>query len=89
MNYDIRNICMYYPKIHSRYYIDTNGIVYTSLSKITNKIMIDGVRKNITSIKKTLLNDLNKTTKLICEIPNFPNYYILYNWLRILYQIQN
>lgn len=79
MNYDIRKICLYNNQIHSRYYIDTNGVVYTSLSFKTNRIMINNERKPINAIRNNLILNLNKTNKMICKIPNFENYYLLYN----------
>ena len=79
MNYDIRKICNYINEVHSRYYVDTNGVIYTSMSNATNRIMINGERKNINKIRKNKLEYLNKTNKMIVELEDFKNYYLLYN----------
>ena len=42
MNYDIRRLSDNFPRVHSRYYVDTNGVVYTSIAKDTNKITVEG-----------------------------------------------
>lgn len=76
--YDIRQICMYNRSIHSRYYIDTNGVVYSSLSPNTTKIMIEGVKYNITSWKKQQLNLLNKWNNLIIRFKE-TNYFLMYD----------
>lgn len=79
MNYDIRNISVYFKEVHSRYYIDTNGVVYTSLGAGTSRIMIDGERININSFKKENITKLNNTNKQIIAIPNTENKYYLLN----------
>lgn len=49
--YDIRKISDYFREVHSRYYIDTNGIVYTSISASTQYFYVQGVRYNINKYK--------------------------------------
>lgn len=79
MNYDIRNISQYFREVHSRYFIDTNGSVYTSLSKNTTRIVIEGEVKNIKSFKKEKENYFNNTNKLLVLIPGTNNKYFLMN----------
>ena len=79
MIYDIRNISLYVNKIHSRYYIDTNAVVYTSISGDTNRIMIDGIRYNIKSFIKTNKHLLNKNDNMIIKLPYGKNYFLLYD----------
>lgn len=78
MVYDIRKVCSYFNNIHSRYYVDTNGIIYTSLSSHTNKIMIDGKYYNINGFRKSNLSIMNNTNKMLISIP-FSNKYFLLN----------
>ena len=77
MNYDIRKICVYFNEVHSRYYIDTNGVVYTSVSLNTNKIRCKGRVYNINSFRKTNLSKLNNTNKMIISIPFLEEYFML------------
>lgn len=79
MNYDIRNISVYFHDIHSRYYIDTNGCVYTSLSPQLKKIMVDGERITVTSFIKNHISELNKTDKQIMRFPFSKDYYLMYD----------
>ncbi len=79
MNYDIRKICDYFREVHSRYYIDTNGCIYTSMSANSIRIMIDGVRININKIKKSIVENLNMTNRLLGVIPNTGNKYFVKN----------
>lgn len=81
MNYDIRNISMYVGNIHSRYYIDTEGVVYTSLSGNTDRITINGERYNIKGFKKSNINKLNQNNQMMIELPYGHSYYLLYNGL--------
>lgn len=76
MNYDIRQICNYMPEIHSRYYIDTNGVVYTSMSENTKRIMVDGIRININKLKKQLMTKLDTTNNQIINLTGFPKYFL-------------
>ena len=77
MNYDIRKICVYLNEVHSRYYIDTNGAVYTSISQSTNKIRYKNKVYNINSFRKTNLSKLNNTNKMIISIPFLEDYFML------------
>lgn len=79
MNYDIRKLCNSFKEIHSRYYIDTNGCVYTSLAPNTPKILVDGKRYSLISFKKNNIGKLNKTDKQIMELPMSGNYFLLYD----------
>lgn len=79
MNYDIRKIANYFPDIHSRYYIDTNGTVYTSLSPSNHKIMIGGVKRNIRPFVNSNLQTLNRTNRQICAIPETKDYFLMYD----------
>lgn len=76
MNYDLRQICIYIPEIHSRYYIDTNGVVYTSLAEGNKRIMIDGKKYNINHLKKDALLKLNNTNDQLLQLKDFPKYFI-------------
>lgn len=87
MNYDIRNISQYFREVHSRYFIDTNGSVYTSLSKNTSRIVIEGEVKNIKSFKKEKANYFNNTNKLLISIPDTNNKYFLMNDGTVLHRI--
>lgn len=87
MNYDIRNISQYFREVHSRYFIDTNGSVYTSLSKNTTRITIEGEVKNIKSFKKEKLNYFNNTNKLLISIPDTNNKYFLMNDGTVLHRL--
>lgn len=79
MNYDIRKLCNYFPEIHSRYYIDTNGCVYTSLAPNTKKFFQNGKRYSVSSFVRNNITKLNKTDKQIIAIPDCKNYYLLYD----------
>ena len=87
MNYDIRNICQYFREVHSRYFIDTNGVVYTSLSKNTTRIRISNDVINIKSFKKENINYFNNTNKLLIYIQNNENKYFLMNDGTILHRL--
>lgn len=87
MNYDIRNISQYFREVHSRYFIDTNGSVYTSLSKNTSRIVIEGEVKNIKSFKKEKANYFNNTNKLLISILDTNNKYFLMNDGTVLHRI--
>lgn len=78
MNYDIRNISVYFREIHSRYYIDTNGVVYTSLSPKTTRIMINNIRTNINDFKIKNYNNLDKNINMIIQYKN-TDYFLLYD----------
>jgi len=78
--YDIRQINSYFQKVHSRYYIDTNSVIYTSIAAGTNKIMINGLRRNIAGWRKANISKLNRTNMQIILVPNSENkYYMLYD----------
>ena len=80
MNYDVKKINENFPYIHSRYYIDTNGIIYTSLSQNTNRIMVNGKRLNVNKFRKTILENLNRTNKMLIAVPETDKkYYMLYD----------
>ena len=51
MNYDIRKISDYIKNVHSRYYVDTNGVIYTSMSSSSDKVMVNGKRYNLKKIR--------------------------------------
>ena len=76
--YDIRQLCLYFPSIHSRYYIDTNGIVYSSLSPNTKRISIDGENYNLTNWKHENLKKLDKWVNMLIRF-NETNYFLLYD----------
>lgn len=80
MDYDIRNISIYVGKIHSRYFIDTNGVVYTSISNDTYKIMIDGVNYNIRNFVKSNIQKLNMCNMMM-KLPYGSDYFLCYNGL--------
>ena len=77
MNYDIRNLSNSFKEIHSRYYIDTNGVIYTSMSRGTTKIMIDGEIIRVTSLRRKLLEELNNTNNQIIRLPNTKDYFLM------------
>ena len=81
MNYDIRKISDYMKNVHSRYYVDTNGVIYTSMSNFTDKIMVDGKKYYLKKIKNKYLLEMNRTNKMIAKIQEIPNgkYYFLYD----------
>ena len=79
MTYDIRKINIYIPTIHSRYYIDTNGVVYTSLGSTTTRVLINGERYNINGFRKANVSSLNSSSKMLMPIPFAKNYFLLYN----------
>lgn len=87
MIYDIRNISIYFKEIHSRYYIDTNGVVYTSIAPNTTRIMVDGKRININKFKKENIQKLNNTNNLLTSIPDTNNKYYLMNNGLILHRL--
>lgn len=87
MNYDIRKICQYFREVHSRYYIDTNGAVYTSISKNTTRIRIEGEVINIKFFKKENMGCFNNTNKLLISIPDTNNKYFLMNDGTILHRL--
>ena len=80
MNYDIRRLSDNFPRVHSRYYVDTNGVVYTSIAKDTNKITVEGRRMSVNRFRKSNEESLNRTTKMMVAIPETNNkYYLLYD----------
>lgn len=81
MNYDIRKISDYLRNVHSRYYVDTNGIVYTSISQNTRYICSEGEKFNIRPLRQKYLCQLNKTNKMLCRIEEITNkpYFFLYD----------
>lgn len=79
MNYDVRKLCYYFPNIHSRYYIDTNGTVYTSLAPGMKKIMIDGERITLTPHVNNALPFLNRTERQMAKLPFSKDYFVLYD----------
>ena len=79
MNYDIRQLCTYFPEIHSRYYVDTNGCVYTSLSPNTKRIMVDGQRVTVTTFVNNALPHLNRTNRQLEKFPIAKDYFLLYD----------
>lgn len=78
MVYDIRNISNYIPNVHSRYFIDTNGIIYTSISARTSRITINGTLYNINGFKKSNLSLLSRSNPII-SLPKANNYFLLYD----------
>ncbi len=92
--FDIRKICESVKEIHSRYYIDTLGNVYTSLSVNTTRITVDGHHYNIAGWKKANLPLMNSTNKRIIKIEPIKEkgYFMLDNGLilqRLKTQIEN
>ena len=81
MNYDIRRISDYLRNVHSRYYVDTNGVIYTSLSQNTRYICYNGKKINIRPLKQKYLNKLNKTNQMLCKIEEIDekSYFFLYD----------
>ena len=79
MNYDIRRISDYFREVHSRYFIDTNGVVYTSLGLKTSRIRVDGKCININNFRKQNVDKFNTTTKMLIPIPDTNNRYYLKN----------
>lgn len=81
--FDIRQISNYIPNIHSRYYIDTCGNVYTSLSFNTTRITVDGHHYNIAGWKKANLPLMNSTNKKIIPVTPIENrqYFMMDNGL--------
>lgn len=87
MNYDIRKISDYFREVHSRYFIDTNGCVYTSCGLNTNRILVDGERINMKLFRKNNMDKFNTTNKLIISIPNTKGRYYLKNDGLILHRL--
>lgn len=81
MNYDIRRISDYIKCIHSRYYVDTNGVIYTSMTNHRDRVMVDGKYYFLKKTRNKYLPNLNRTTNMIAEIKEIPNgkYYFLYD----------
>ena len=79
MIYDIRNISLYVPIIHSRYYIDTNACVYTSISGDNSRILVNGVRYNISGFKKSNIHFLNRNDNMLIPFPQATNYFLMYD----------
>ena len=79
MIFDIKKINDNFPNIHSRYYIDSNSVVYTSISRNNTRITVNGERRNINKFRKENLPKMNNTNKLIIEIPNSEHKYYMLN----------
>ena len=81
MNYDIRKISDYIKNVHSRYYVDTNGVIYTSMSSSSDKVMVNGKRYNLKKIRNKYLSEMNRTNNMIMKIKEIEdgNYYFLYD----------
>lgn len=80
--YDIRNISNYFKEVHSRYWIDINCVVYTSLAVNNYRIMINGARINYRNWVRQNIVTLNQCSNPIIPIPDTNNeYYLLYNGL--------
>lgn len=81
--FDIRKISESVKEIHSRYYIDTCGNVYTSLSINTTRITVNGKRYNIGGWKNANLPLMNSTNKSIIRVEPITEkgYFMLNNGL--------
>lgn len=77
--FDIRRVCENFREVHSRYYVDINGCVYTSLSPNTNRITINGERKNINGWRKSMLPLMNSSNKAMIPVEGTNNYFLLYD----------
>jgi hypothetical protein len=88
MVYDIKKINENFPNVHSRYFIDTNGVVYTSMTSGDGRIMVDGERISIKKFKRDNLPNMNTTTKLILPIPKTSNKYFMLNDGTILQRLK-
>ncbi|WJJ57781.1 HNH endonuclease [Staphylococcus phage 80A] len=88
MNYDIKKLNENFRNIHSRYYIDSNGVVYTSISQNTKKIFVEGRKVNINKFRRENITELNNTNKLIIKIPETNNKYYMLNDGTILQRIK-
>ena len=76
--FDIRKISTGFREVHSRYYVDTNGVVYTSLSPSTKKIMIGGKIFSLGAFINENLRTLDKNTKMLCRFQD-TEYFLMYD----------
>lgn len=76
--YDIRKISEVFREVHSRYYVDTNGVTYTSLSPSTNRITINGEKIAIGGFKSENLRKLDKNANMMVRFKE-TDYFLLYD----------
>ena len=76
--FDIRQICSAFKEVHSRYYVDTTGTVYTSLSPSTSRVTINGERVIITSFRNENLRRLDKNSQMMARFRE-SEYFLLYD----------
>ena len=74
--YDLRQISNYVHSIHSRYWIDTNGSVYTSIQNGNYRIMINGNLKNVRCFVNENLSKTNTSDRQILPIEGCENYFL-------------
>ena len=76
--FDIRQICSTFKEVHSRYYVDTNGTIYTSLSPSTSRVTINGERVAISGFKNENLRRLDKNSQMMVRFEE-SEYFLLYD----------
>lgn len=79
MSYDIRKISLYFNEVHSRYFIDTNCCVYTSLGSNAERVMVDGKYIRVVKFRNRMLSEMNNSNKLVVPIPETKNKYFMMN----------
>ena len=75
---DVRRISHYFREVYSRYFIDSNGVVYTSLGVGTHRVMVAGERVSISGWCHNNVRLLDAQGELMAAIPQAPGYYLLY-----------
>ena len=86
--FDIKRINCSFKNVHSRYYIDTNGVVYTSISRNTKRIMVKGKVLNMNKFRNDNLSSMNNTTRMLIEVPNTNHEYYMLNDGSILQRLK-
>lgn len=76
--FDIRKISDVFREVHSRYYVDTNGSVYTSLSPKTSRITVKGKLVSIGGFRSENLRRLDKNANMIVRFED-TEYFLLYD----------
>lgn len=76
--FDIRKISTGFREVHSRYYVDTNGTIYTSLSPSTSRVTINGEGVAISGFRNENLRRLDKNSQMMVRFEK-SEYFLLYD----------
>lgn len=76
--YDIRRVKDGYSEIHSRYYADTEGSVYSSYGPNCFRIMSkEGKRESCIPLKRKMLKKMSNDNLMILKFESSDNYFLI------------